>query len=340
MTPAPIRRIALVALAALALAACTSPRTDVAATVGDDEIGLAQLETRAGVYRAVGELAGQPCGAAEEGESAASACNRFALGQLVQTVLSQGYALEHEIQVDPQEVEDAVTGFETGVGADAMAQALSDEGVARADLEDLVRDVLLARAVGTAVAEAQLGDEALREAYRERIAGFTTVQAAHILVETEAEADRVYRLVTADGATTDTFARIARRESLDPGSGSSGGVLGSAVASTYVPEFADAVVALEVGEISRPVETEFGWHVLRLDASQVTSFEEAKERLVQELGGERYQRWLQDQAAEQDVEINPRFGRLDPETVTVSRVSSTDAGDERSPSDEAVAASP
>lgn len=335
MTPTPIRRIALVVIAAIALAACTSPRSDVAATVGDDEIGLTQLETRAGVYRAVSELAGQPCGTPEEGESAVSACNRFALGQLVQTAISQGYAQGHAIEVDPQEVEDAVAGFETGVGAEAMAQALADEGVVRSDLVALVRDVLLARTVSAAVAEEQLGDEALRDAYRERIAGFTTVQAAHILVATEAEADRVYRRVTAEGASTDTFARIARRESLDPGSGSSGGVLGSAVASTYVPEFAAAVVALDVGEISRPVETEFGWHVLRLDASQVTPFDEAKEQLVQELGGERYQRWLQDRAAALEVEINPRFGRLDPETVTVSRVSSTDADDERSPTVEA-----
>lgn len=326
------RRVALVALAALALAACSTPSSDVAATVGDAEIGLGQLETRAGVYRAVSELSGQPCGAPEEGESAASACNRFALGQLVHTAISEGYALEQGIDVNQQEIDDAVTGFENGVGAEAMATALADQGVVRADVVALVRDVLLTRAVGAAVAEEGLGDDALREAYQDGIAGFTTVQAAHILVATEAEADRVYRRVTASGASPQTFARIARKESLDPGSGSSGGVLGSAVASTYVPEFADAVVALEVGEISRPVETEFGWHVLRLDASQVTPYAEAKDRLIQQLGGDRYQGWLQTRAEELEVEINPRFGRLDPETVTVSRVSSTAVDGEVSPS--------
>jgi parvulin-like peptidyl-prolyl isomerase len=331
------RRAAISVLAVVAMTACASPGNDVAATIGDAEIGVAQLETRAAAYRAIGELAGQPCGAAEEGETAASACNRFALSQLVQTAISAGYAEEQGIRVDPQEVEDAVTGFENGVGSQEMSRALAAEGVARSDVLALVQDVLLTRAVGAAVVEEEVGDDALREAYQDDIARFTTVQAAHILVTTEAEADRVYRQVTAAGASTDTFARLARRESLDAESGRSGGVLGSAVASTYVPEFADAVAALEPGEISRPVQTEFGWHVLRLDASQVTPYEEAKDQLVQQIGGDRYQRWLQGRAVELEVDVNPRFGRLDPDTVTVSRVSSTSVDDEPSPSGEAVA---
>ena len=53
--------------------------------------------------------------------------------------------------------------------------------------------------------------------------------------------------------------------SIDPSAATElGGSLGSAVASTYVPEFAAAATALEPGEISQPVKTEFGWHVIRL----------------------------------------------------------------------------
>jgi hypothetical protein len=299
---------------------------DVAATVGDGRIGLPELETRASVYRVIAELSGRPCGEAEEGESEESACNRFALTQLVHAEISNVYAESHDIRIDPQEAEDAVAGFESGVGEQALSRALSREGVARADVLALVRDLLLTRDVGAAVAEEQVGDDALRRAYEDGIARFTTVRVAHILVATEAEAQDVYLEVTAEGATPRTFARFARRVSLDTGSGPQGGGLGSAVASTYVPEFAAAAVALAPGDISRPVQTQFGWHVIRLDDEQVTSFEDAKPQLLQELGGERYSTWLRGRARELEVEVNPRFGRIDLETVMVVRISSTASG--------------
>ena len=58
------------------------------------------------------------------------------------------------------------------------------------------------------------------------------------------------------------------------------GSLGSAVASTYVPEFAAAAIALEPGEISKPVKTEFGWHVIRMVDKDVQSFDDVKQQLI------------------------------------------------------------
>jgi hypothetical protein len=333
-------RSLLLAALAVVLAACSTPGPDVAASVGDVRIGLPELETRAAVYRVVGELSGQPCGAPEEGETDESACNRFALSQLIQSEISAGYARSHEIRVDAQEAEDAVVGFETGVGERELRQALAEQGVARADVIDLVSDLLLTRDVGAAVAEEQLGDQALRDAYEEDLARFTTVRVAHILVATQAEAQDVWQKVTADGATPRTFARFARQVSLDTGSAPQGGELGSAVASTYVPEFAAAAIALHPGEISAPVQTQFGWHVIRLDEAQVTSFQDAKPQLLQELGAERFLSWLRARARQLEVEVNPRFGRLDPQTVTVVRISSTGVGSSPASSAEAAPTGP
>lgn len=156
----------------------------------------------------------------------------------------------------------------------------------------------LAGAVLGRVAEAAVTEEALRELYDSQYADFTPeteYNAAHILVETEKEAQEI-RAAIADGAD---FAEQARARSTD-GSASSGGDLGWFGTGMMVPEFEKAVAALEVGEVSDPVQTQFGWHVIRLNDTRETtapSFEEARpelaatlqrqaaEALIEEVGG-------------------------------------------------------
>ncbi len=84
--------------------------------------------------------------------------------------------------------------------------------------------------------------------------------ASHILVETEEEAAAIVEEL-AGGAD---FATVAQELSTGP-SGPNGGSLGWFGPGMMVPEFEEAVVTLEPGEVSAPVQTQFGWHVIRLD---------------------------------------------------------------------------
>lgn len=84
--------------------------------------------------------------------------------------------------------------------------------------------------------------------------------AAHILLETEEEAQEVIDAL-AEGAD---FAELAAERSIGP-SGPNGGALGWFGAGQMVPDFEAAVMALEVGEVSAPVQTQFGWHVVLLN---------------------------------------------------------------------------
>jgi peptidyl-prolyl cis-trans isomerase D len=86
------------------------------------------------------------------------------------------------------------------------------------------------------------------------------VWARHILVATEAEATAVSQLLAAGI----DFAKLARENSIDTGSGANGGELGWAPRSTYVPEFADAAFSQKIGEIGKPVKTEFGYHIIQV----------------------------------------------------------------------------
>lgn len=87
----------------------------------------------------------------------------------------------------------------------------------------------------------------------------TSIRASHILVKTEEEAKKLYDEIQ-NGAS---FAKIAEEKSLCP-SGQNGGDLGFFGKGMMVKPFEDAAFSLNVGEISQPVQTQFGWHLIQL----------------------------------------------------------------------------
>lgn len=85
--------------------------------------------------------------------------------------------------------------------------------------------------------------------------------ARHILVEDEAQAKTVVERLKKG----EDFAKVAAELSKDPGSGKEGGDLGWFTKDRMVPEFAEAAFKLKKGEVSEPVKSQFGWHVIRLE---------------------------------------------------------------------------
>jgi parvulin-like peptidyl-prolyl isomerase len=322
------RLFGLFAICVAALVACT-PGSDVAARVGDVDITHEQVGSRADLLRFLGGLSQQPCGTPVDGETAAAACARFALGNLVQAEVVDGFARANGIEVDPQAVRDAIAGFESSLPSpDDLDQQLAAAGVAREDLRDLATDALLGQDVARALRE-RIDEDVLRREYDSRPLEFATVELQHILVGSEVEANDVYDKVTAPGATERTFSDLAREVSTDTGSAQNGGAYGTAPLSDYTPEFARAAAALDPGEISRPVQTEFGWHVIRLIDEQVTPFSQARERILQDVAAREFQGWFRERVKALGIEVNPRYGRFDRQTLQVEAVRSTDPEAER-----------
>jgi parvulin-like peptidyl-prolyl isomerase len=298
---------------------------DTAATVGDREISVDTLAQEMDRYTFLAGLNQATCGTPEEGESQESACARFTLSNLIQNAFVDGFAQANDLAVDDGDVTDIIRQLDDGLGEAKVDQALQDNDLTREDLQALAERVLLFRAVQGEVAREQLTDEELRTLYRDQILSFTTIQVDHILVETEAEAQDVYDQVTAPGATEQDFLDLAKDVSIDPSAKQNSGSLGSAVAGTYVAEFAEAAVALEPGQVSQPVQTQFGWHVIRMVDKEITPFAEAEDQLLTDNAGDAFNTWLRDQATG-SVDVSPRYGRWDPQTVSVARVASTATG--------------
>jgi peptidyl-prolyl cis-trans isomerase C len=145
------------------------------------------------------------------------------------------------------------------------------------------RSALAALAVDDAVADAV--DEAkVKAAYDAQVGSFEPqpeFSASHILVDSEEKAKELKAEI--DGGAD--FAEVAKANSSD-GSAASGGDLGWFGVGQMVPEFEAAVQGMEVGEVAGPVQTQFGWHLIKLNDKRETappSLEEAQPAIENQL---------------------------------------------------------
>ncbi|MEM8631862.1 MAG: peptidylprolyl isomerase [Pseudomonadota bacterium] len=177
-------------------------------------------------------------------------------------------------------------------------------------LENDRRALLAGEALARGIAEADT-EEALQAAYDARFANVEPQKeynASHILVDTEEEAQAV--LETLRGGAD--FAETAREKSTGP-SGPNGGELGWFGTGRMVPEFETAVVALEVGALSEPVQTQFGWHVIILNDAR-----EMEPPALEQVRGELEQQVQRDAADAYITEL------VDAATVTRAETGSID----------------
>jgi peptidyl-prolyl cis-trans isomerase C len=165
-----------------------------------------------------------------------------------------------------------------------LAQAADQHQLAdRSDVKhriDFERHKALMEALLQDAGKAALTDDAMHKLYDEAIKQTPNeeeVHARHILVPTEAEAKDIEAQLK-NGAD---FATLAKEKSKDPGA-ADGGDLGYFTKDQMVPEFADAAFKLEKGQISDPVKTQFGWHIIKIEDKRIRptpTFDEVKGQL-------------------------------------------------------------
>ncbi|MCQ4346531.1 SurA N-terminal domain-containing protein [Pseudomonas stutzeri] len=139
--------------------------------------------------------------------------------------------------------------------------------------------------------QVEVADADVQAAYEKEIANLGEQRrASHILLESNGASDEQARgrleELKARIEQGEDFAALAREFSQDPGSAGNGGDLGFAGRGVYDEAFEDALFALQVGQVSAPVRSEFGWHLIRLDdvqAAEVPSLDSLRPQLVREL---------------------------------------------------------
>ena len=174
---------------------------------------------------------------------------------------------------------------------DATRNLYEREPAFKEQLARVKEELLVNYAVGKVVADVRVTDDEAKayfEEHSEQFMGQESASASHILVDSE---DKASELMAKINAGEISFEDAARENSSCP-SGAQGGSLGEFGRGQMVPEFDSACFEMEVGELRGPVQTQFGYHLIRLDgkkAAEPLHFGDVREAITRQLTMEKQQ---------------------------------------------------
>ncbi len=194
------------------------------------------------------------------------------------------------------------------INIEILSQEASKSGLDKRDdtqqkIEMNRQTILASSFVQDYIKNHPISDDALKQEYEnlKQHLGTKEYKARHILVKEESEA----KAIVAQLSKGAKFDKIAKEKSMDAGSRDRGGDLGWSVPSNFVKPFADTLTSLAKGKTSAPVQSQYGWHIIKLEDVrdlQVPSFDEIKPNLMQRLQQQNIKKMIAEQRAKAKVE--------------------------------------
>lgn len=298
--------LALVAGLFLGVTGCSNK--DVAAKVNGEVIKKSELDAQ--VEKLKEQYPQMFEGA--DGEGRLIDFKQRLLDNMINNLLIKQAAEDEGIKVTDDDVKKKIEELKAGFSTqEQFDQALSQAGMDVKALETQIRDQLVTeQLIATLNKDTKVSDKEIQEYYDKNKAQFAetaAVHAAHILFDKtdKATAEKVLAEVKAGG----DFGALAKKYSKDPASAANGGDLGWPT-TPYVTEFQAAADKLKPGQISDLVETQFGWHIIKViekrEDRQKTLDEvkdQIKQIIVQQRNADAYQTFLDDLRAKAEIEI-------------------------------------
>ena len=327
-----IKLLALLGAVAVALAACgdSDITARAAATVNGEKITVDEVDRELAKFEKSAQF--EQLTAEQDADKVRRQFEQGYLSQIVRRHVMRPLAEERDLEVTEAEVDESIEAIKADFPSDKeFEDALDQQGVSMDQLPELVRDQLTEEALREDVkAEIEPSDDELQSHYDENIDRYQQTKASHILIEQRGEAEDVAKELQDAKANEieKLFAERAKKLSQDPGSGEKGGDLGYFASGELVPEFEEAAGKLELGEVSDPVQSEFGFHIIRVTDRRLQPFEDVRDQIAEELSGAEAEEAFQDlvvQAYEDaDVRVNSRYGELDLETQRIADATAED----------------
>lgn len=247
-----------------------------------------------------------PAGAAPAGDPVVARVNnepilRSDIARELQSMGARASELPPQM-IYPQLLEKAIVT--KLVASKGYAEKLQNDKEVKDRLKDaeaaIVADVYVRKAV-----QPKITEDKIKARYDELAAKFKPedeVRARHILVKTEDEANDILKQLK-DGAD---FAKLATEKSLDKGSAKQGGDLGYFTRAVMVKPFAEAAFAMKAGDLSdKPIKTDFGYHIIKLEDRRKSSpppLAEVKDQIMNQVGQDMVEQLVKDLKAKAKIE--------------------------------------
>jgi parvulin-like peptidyl-prolyl isomerase len=321
--------ILLVALVALLAAGCggsDSVPSDAVAQVGDQTITRAQYEQL--LSQAKKSYASQKRDFPKAGSAEYEQLKNQAVQYLVQRAEFAQKAKDLDVDISDKQIDDRLTQIKKQYfgGSDSKyKKQLQQQGLTEEQVRDDIEAQLVSEAIFKKVTEdVKVTDADIKKYYDDHKTQYGVPEQreiAHILVKKKAQADSLYTQIQ-NGAN---FAALAKKYSQDPGSKNQGGKLTISKGQTVAP-FDQTAFLMRTGQVSHPVKTEFGYHIIKalgpIKAARTTPFSEVKESIRQQLEqtkkNESMTKWVNDVKKDFAKKIHYQVGYAPPSTSNAS----------------------
>jgi len=320
------RKLAVGALTALLMTSC-GLLEPAAATVNGEKITVSEIQEVVDEFKRSPEFA--RLGAQGDAEAITREFEQSYLATLIRRQVLTPLAEERGVAVTDEEVQEQLEGIQAEFASQsAFEEALKEQGLTLAQLEELISDRALEQKLREAVNEDLApADSEIQAYYEDNIEDFQETEAQHILVKKQDLArDLADRLQDARKSQLRTlFARLAKEHSTDRSNKNDAGKLGFFAPGQFVPEFEAGANALGIGEISDPVESEFGFHIIWVTDREPMPLDEVRGQIVAQISGAdeetAWRNWLKQAYIDAEVEVNPRYGEFNLETQQIEDAS-------------------
>ncbi|MGH9281113.1 MAG: peptidylprolyl isomerase [Acidimicrobiales bacterium] len=237
------------------------------------------------------------------------------LGRQIQYVLIAQEVKRRKLKITDADIQAARVEVADVAGGEEILTAFPKDYQ-----DELVERAATVDALAVSLAGQPATDEAARTYYDTHKDEFTQVCVSHILVSSR-DKEKAQQLKARIQGGED-FGAVARAESLDVASKTQNGDLGCNINrdSIAVPAFVDTVMTQPVNEVSDPIETNFGFHLIKVRSRAVPPYEQvadqAREKVIQ-ASKAKLQEWITAAVDQAKVSVDPRYGTFDKAQLTV-----------------------
>ncbi len=279
--------ILIVTLLAVGCQGSNTQDNEIVAKVGDQEITKSEYDKHLALYKNDYEgMYGEDIWSLDyEGKTFLQAVQEQVLDKIINNTVIENHLIKNDFKPDEKLIEEKYTAYMDAIkDQDAIKDLFEKNDIDETFLRNQIKASLyMEEFYRLTTEEVDLSDERLKKYYNEHLDEYkkNLGKASHILVATKEEAQDILDKINSG----EDFAELAKEYSTDTGSAVEGGYLGVFSPGMMVPEFEKAAFALKPGEISEPVKSQYGYHIIK--AFEVT-FEDVKEDTKSLLTNERY----------------------------------------------------